>query len=122
MRYDTLFVVTGAHLSGRTITDRSGKRVGYPDKCWKVLLKQKRGQNENRQIWEFSADELQAVGFIFTNDRAGGQTKLLDAACTVAEVEQLTDFTFFRNLDPAVAAEVKSREPDATQWPGLAIN
>ena len=122
MRYDTLFVVTGAHLSGRTITDRSGKRVGYPDKCWKVLLKQKRGQNENRQIWEFSADELQAVGFIFTNDRAGGQTKLLDAACTVEKVEQLTGFTFFRNLDPAVAAEVKSREPDATQWPGLAIN
>lgn len=122
MRYDTLYVVTGAYLSGRTITDRSGKRVGYPSKCWKVLLKQKRGQNENRQIWEFSADELQAVGFIFDNNASSAKTKLLDAACTVKEVEQLTGFTFFRNLDPAVAAEVKSREPDATQWPGLAIN
>lgn len=123
MRYDTLFVVSGAHLvQGQYTYDRDGKKVAYPDKCWKVLLKQKRGQNENRQIWEFSADELQAVGFIFTNDRAGGQTKLLDAACTVKEVEQLTGFTFFRNLDPAVADEVKSREPDATQWPGLAIN
>lgn len=122
MRYDTLFVVSGVHLSGRTITDRSGKRVGYPDKCWKVLLKQKRGQNENRQIWEFSADELQAVGFIFDNNASSAETSLLKAACTVEEVEQLTGFTFFRNLDPAVAAEVKSREPDATQWPGLAIN
>ncbi len=119
MRYDTLFVVTGAYLSGWTITDRNGNRVGKPSKCWKVLLKQKRDQNLNRQIWEFSADELQAIGFIFTNDAAGGAMKLRDAACTVEEVEQLTGFTFFGNLDPAVAAEVKSREPDMSQWPGL---
>lgn len=122
MRYDTLFVVTGAHLSGRTITDRSGKKVGYPSKCWKVLLKQKRGLNENRQIWEFSADELQAIGFIFDNASSSADQKLLDAACSVEEVERLTGFTFFDNLDPAVAAEVKSRQPDATLWPGLAIN
>ena len=119
MRYDTLFVVTGAYLSGWTITDRNGNRVGKPSKCWKVLLKQKRDQNENRQIWEFAADELQAIGFIFTNDAAGGGMKLRDAACTVEEVEQLTGFTFFGNLDPAVAAELKSREPDMSQWPGL---
>lgn len=122
MRYDTLFVVTGVHLSGKTIRDKKGNEVGYPSKCWKVLLKQKRDQNENRQIWEFGADELQAIGFIFTNDRAGGEMKLSEAACTVEEVEQLTGFTFFENLDPAVAAEVKSREPDTAQWPGLAIN
>lgn len=122
MRYDTLFVVTGAHLTGRTITDRSGKKVGYPSQCWKVLLKQKRGLNENRQIWEFSADELQAIGFIFDNATSSADVKLLDAACSVEEVERLTGFTFFDNLDPAVAAEVKSREPDVTQWPGLAIN
>ena len=122
MRYDTLFVVTGAHLTGRTITDRSGKKVGYPSQCWKVLLKQKRGLNENRQIWEFSDDELQAIGFIFDNATSSADVKLLDAACSVEEVERLTGFTFFDNLDPAVAAEVKSREPDVTQWPGLAIN
>lgn len=120
MRYDTLFVVTGVHLSGRTITDREGNRVGYPDKCWKVLLKQRRGLNENRQIWEFSADELQAIGFIFTNDEAGGEMKLRDAACPVADVEALTGFTFFQNLDPAVADEVKRAEPDTSLWPGLA--
>ena len=119
MRYDTLFVVTGAHLTGATITDQSGKQVGNPDKCWKVLLKQKRGQNENRQIWEFSADELQAIGFIFPNDASSAEMKLLDAACPVAEVERLTGFTFFANLDPAVAEELRNREPDATQWPGL---
>lgn len=120
IRYDTLFVVTGVHLSGRTITDRDGKRIGYPDKCWKVLLKQRRNQNLNRQIWEFSADELQAIGFIFPNSEAGGEMKLREAACPVADVEALTGFTFFRNLDPAVAAEVKNQEPDVTLWPGLA--
>ena len=117
MRYDTLFVVTGtipgsAQVSGVTV----------PSMCWKVLLKQKRDQNENRQIWEFSADELQAIGFIFPNDRSGGEMTLREAACTVEEVEERTGFTFFENLDPAVADEVKSREPDFAQWPGLAIN
>ena len=119
MRYDTLFVVTGAHLTGATFSDRKGKQVGNPDKCWKVLLKQKRGLNKNRQIWEFSADELQAIGFIFPNNASSKDMKLRDAACTVAEVERLTGFTFFANLDPEVAEELRNREPDATQWPGL---
>lgn len=117
MRYDTLFVVTGALPGNEQVSG-----VSVPSKCWKVLLKQKRDQNENRQIWEFSADELQAIGFIFTNDRAGGEMKLIEAACTVKEVEELTGFTFFGNLDPAVADEVKSREPDIAQWPGLATS
>ncbi len=117
MRYDTLFVVTGAIPGSAQVSG-----VSVPSMCWKVLLKQKRDQNENRQIWEFAADELQAIGFIFTNDRAGGEMTLREAACTVREVEELTGFTFFGNLDPAVADEVKSREPDIAQWPGLAIN
>ncbi len=117
MRYDTLFVVTGALPGSAQI---SGVKV--PSKCWKVLLKQKRDQNENRQIWEFAADELQAIGFIFPNDRSGGEMTLREAACTVEEVERLTGFTFFENLDPAVAAQVKSQEPDIALWPGLATN
>lgn len=114
MRYDTLFVVTGTIPGSAQVSG-----VSVPSKCWKVLLKQKRDQNLNRPIWEFSADELQAIGFIFTNDAAGGKMSLQNAACTVEEVEQLTGFTFFGNLDPAVAAELKSREPDMSQWPGL---
>ena len=46
--------------------------------------------------------------------------KLRDAACPVADVEALTGFTFFQNLDPAVADEVKRAEPDTSLWPGLA--
>lgn len=117
MRYDTLFVVTGALPGSRQISG-----VSVPSKCWKVLLKQKRDQNENRQIWEFAADELQAIGFIFPNDRSGGEMTLREAACTVEEVERRTGFTFFENLDPAVAAQVKSQEPDIALWPGLATN
>ena len=84
--------------------------------CWKVMLRQ-RG-NENRPISDFSADELKAVGFLFTNDSDGAATPLREAACTVEEIEKLTGFTFFRNLDPDVAREVKGSY-DPGDWPGL---
>ena len=119
MRYDTLFVVTGAHLTGATVTDGAKNKVGKPSMCWKVLLKQKRDQNENRPIWEFAADELQAIGFIFPNEASSADMSLGEAACTVEEVERLTGFTFFANLDPEVADELKRREPDGEQWPGI---
>lgn len=116
VRYDTLFVVTGTHFDGRTITDRDGKRVGYPDKCWKVLLQQK--SNRNKQIWECTADELKAIGFIFPNSNAGEGMRLSEAACTVKEIEEQTGFTFFRNLDPGVADAVKNQK-NITDWPGI---
>ena len=43
---------------------------------------------------------------------------LREAACTVREIEELTGFTFFRNLDPGVAETVKGRM-DYSDWPGL---
>ena len=116
VRYDTLFVVTGTHFNGRTITDRSGKKVGYPDKCWKVLLQQK--SNQNKQIWECGADELKAIGFIFPNSNAGENMKLSEAACTVKEIEAQTGFEFFQNLDPAVADAVKEQKK-ISDWPGV---
>ena len=64
------------------------------------------------------ADELKAVGFLFTNDSDGAATSLREAACTVEEIEKLTGFTFFRNLDPDVAREVKGSY-DLGDWPGL---
>ncbi len=115
-RYDTLFVVTGTYFTGATITDRSGKRVGYPAKCWKVLLQQ-RG-NQNKQISAFAATELKAIGFIFTNNQAGADTALSTAACSVADVEALTGFSFFHNLDPTVATTVKGTLTKS-DWAGL---
>ena len=116
-RYDTLYVVTGASFKdpGATISNANGP-ITVPTHCWKVLLKQK--GNLNKQLWELEADEVKAIGFIFTNDAAGAGTSLLEAACTVGEVEQLTGFEFFPMLDPAVAGQVKNRLNTA-EWSGI---
>lgn len=116
IRYDTLFVVTGTHFDGTLSTDRDGKKVGYPDKCWKVLLQQK--SNQNKQIWECGADELKAIGFIFPNSSVAKDMRLSAAACTVEYIEEQTGFKFFQNLDPDVADAVK-KQKNIADWPGI---
>lgn len=104
--YDTLYVVTGAAFKSTKTIDNANGPIAVPSHCWKVLLRQ-RG-NQNRQISQFKADELKAIGFVFTNDDAGAATSIESAVRSVKEIEELTGFKFFRNLDPAVADAVKS--------------
>ena len=104
--YDTLYVVTGAAFKSTKTIDNANGPIAVPSHCWKVLLRQ-RG-NQNRQISQFKADELKAIGFVFTNDDAGAATS----------IEELTGFKFFRNLDPAVADAVKSQK-NLADWEGL---
>lgn len=106
--YDTLYVVTGAAFKSTKTIDNANGPIAVPSHCWKVLLLQ-RG-NQNRQISQFKADELKAIGFVFTNDDAGAATSIESAVRSVKEIEELTGFKFFRNLDPAVADAVKSQK------------
>ncbi len=107
--YDTLYVVTGAAFKSTKTIDNANGPIAVPSHCWKVLLRQ-RG-NQNRQISQFKeADELKAIGFVFTNDAAGAATSIESAVRSVKEIEELTGFKFFRNLDPAVADAVKSQK------------
>ena len=106
--YDTLYVVTGAAFKSTKTIDNANGPIAVPSHCWKVLLRQ-RG-NQNRQISQFKADELKAIGFEFTNDDAGAATSIESAVRSVKEIEELTGFKFFRNLDPAVADAVKSQK------------
>ena len=106
--YDTLYVVTGAAFKSTKTIDNANGPIAVPSHCWKVLLRQ-RG-NQNRQISQFKADELKAIGFVFTNDDAGAATSSESAVRSVKEIEELTGFKFFRNLDPAVADAVKSQK------------
>lgn len=106
--YDTLYVVTGAAFKSTKTIDNANGPIAVPSHCWKVLLRQ-RG-NQNRQISQFKADELKAIGFVFTNDDAGAATSIESAVRLVKEIEELTGFKFFRNLDPAVADAVKSQK------------
>ena len=114
--YDTLYVVTGAAFKSTKTIDNANGPIAVPSHCWKVLLCQ-RG-NQNRQISQFKADELKAIGFVFTNDDAGAATSIESAVRSVKEIEELTGFKFFRNLDPAVADAVKSQK-NLADWPGL---
>lgn len=106
--YDTLYVVTGAAFKSTKTIDNANGPIAVPSHCWKGLLRQ-RG-NQNRQISQFKADELKAIGFVFTNDDAGAATSIESAVRSVKEIEELTGFKFFRNLDPAVADAVKSQK------------
>ena len=106
--YDTLYVVTGAAFKSTKTIDNANGPIAVPSHCWKVLLRQ-RG-NQNRQISQFKADELKAIGFVFTNDDAGAATSIESAVRSVKEIEELTGFKFFRNLDPAVADAVISQK------------
>ena len=106
--YDTLYVVTGAAFKSTKTIDNANGPIAVPSHCWKVLLRQ-RG-NQNRQISQFKAAELKAIGFVFTNDDAGAATSIESAVRSVKEIEELTGFKFFRNLDPAVADAVKSQK------------
>lgn len=106
--YDTLYVVTGAAFKSTKTIDNANGPIAVPSHCWKVLLCQ-RG-NQNRQISQFKADELKTIGFVFTNDDAGAATSIESAVRSVKEIEELTGFKFFRNLDPAVADAVKSQK------------
>lgn len=106
--YDTLYVVTGVAFKSTKTIDNANGPIAVPSHCWKVLLRQ-RG-NQNRQISQFKADELKAIGFVFTNDDAGAATSIESAVRMVKEIEELTGFKFFRNLDPAVADAVKSQK------------
>ena len=106
--YDTLYVVTGAAFKSTKTIDNANGPIAVPSHCWKVLLRQ-RG-NQNRQISQLKADELKAIGFVITNDAAGAATSIESAVRSVKEIEELTGFKFFRNLDPAVADAVKSQK------------
>ena len=114
--YDTLYVVTGAAFKSTKTIDHANGPIAVPSHCGKVLLRQ-RG-NQNRQISQFKADELKAIGFVFTNDDAGAATSIESAVRSVKEIEELTGFKFFRNLDPAVADAVKSQK-NLADWEGL---
>lgn len=112
-RYDTLFVVTGAEFTTTTTINNANGPIAVPSHCWKVLLRQ-RG-DLNKQISELTADDLKAIGFVFTNDASGAATSIKEAARSVKEIEDLTGFKFFRNLSPEAADAVKSQK-DPADW------
>ena len=113
---DTLYVVTGAHFGGQhhssidsKTTDKSGNTCPTPTHYYKALLRTKKG-NTGKRIDEITdASEVRAIVFWFEHENTGDDTTITATDCiTVAELEEITGFTFFPMLDDAIETEVKS--------------
>ncbi|MBQ9138854.1 MAG: DNA/RNA non-specific endonuclease [Alistipes sp.] len=110
---DTLYVVVGTLFeNAKTFTAR-GRTITRPTHCYKLLLRTRSG-NTGKSIDQITnADDIKAIGFLFENESTASDYK--SAAVSIKEIESRTGFTFFRNLNPAIAAEVKSQK-NVSDW------
>lgn len=113
---DTLYVVTGAYFEGEhhssiadATSDNSGKSCPTPTYYYKALLRTKKG-NTGKSIAEITdASQLRAIAFWMEHANTGDDTSITSSDCiSVAELEEITGFTFFPMLDDSIEAEVKS--------------
>ncbi len=112
---DTIFVVTGTLFKNSpTFTSRE-RTITRPSHCFKLLLRTKSGTTRKKISDIKSASELKCIAFLFENTTAGASTSISQAVTSVAEIEELSGFTFFRNLDPSIADEVK-RQKNLSDW------
>ncbi len=101
---DTLYVVTGCYFENldESTKDKSGNVCPIPTNYFKVLLRTRNG-SLGKKIADCKASELKAIGF-WTANKSGQQ--LDGKLCkSVAEIEELTHFTFFPDVDASVKAQ-----------------
>lgn len=113
---DTLYVVTGCYYASTNITTTApgGMICPVPTNYFKVLLRTRSGSTGKR-IADCTADELRAIGF-WTDHRSYGDIDPPASICkSVAEIEELTGFTFFPNISGSAAASVKAQNAPS-QW------
>lgn len=105
---DTLYVVVGTLFEdGKTFTSR-GRNIARPSHCYKLLLRTKSG-NTKKSISEITdPNEVKAIGFLFTNE--SNAVSYQKAVVSIKEVEERSGFTFYQNLNPAIAESVKNQK------------
>ena len=104
---DTLYVVVGTLFEdGQKFTSR-GRTIARPSHCYKLLLRTKSGNTKKSISQITDASEIKAIGFIFENQSTAGSYE--SSTASIAEIEKRAGVTFFRNLNPAIAAEVKKQ-------------
>ena len=102
---DTLYVVTGCVLQTASdpeikyLKDNEGKNVAIPKAYFKVVLKYKPGEGNNGYA---------AIGFWFENRSYGDVNFSRSYARSVDDIEKLTGFDFFCNLDDNIEAAVEA--------------
>ncbi len=106
---DTLFVVVGTLFEDNKTVNRYSRTVSVPSHCFKLLLRTKKG-NSGKHISDItSAEELMCIGFLYENSGDSENTTMSSAAVSVAEIERRSGFSFFRNINPKIADEVKAQ-------------
>lgn len=105
---DTLYVVVGTLFeNARTFTAR-GRTITRPTHCYKLLLRTRSG-NTKKSISEITdPNEIKAIGFLFANE--SNAVSYQKAVVSIKEVEERSGFTFYQNLNPAVAESVKNQK------------
>ena len=106
---DTLFVVVGTLFESNKSVSKNGRTISVPSHCFKMLLRTKSGNTKKNIADIKSANELMCIGFIWENTSSSTDVELKDAAVSVAEIERRSGFSFYRNLDPSIAEEVKKQ-------------
>ncbi len=106
---DTLYCVTGNYGIREYATDQDGKRIAAPEYCFKVILRTRSGRTGKRIDRITDPSELKAIGYWAENSAASNNGNLRNYTKSVAEIEELTGYTFFPMLDEAVARQVKSQ-------------
>lgn len=107
-QYDTLYVVTGVILPPapaqfKYAADIDGNRSVIPEYFYKALLRKSKKTNE-----------FSSVAFLMENDDSN--VHYSDRVISVAELEKKTGFTFFPNLHPSMATEIKTNASLSPYW------
>lgn len=105
---DTLYVVVGNLFENSTKFNSRGRTITRPSHTYKILLRTVKG-NSGKSISEITdPSEIKAIGFLFEN--SSNAVSYDKAVVSIKDIEDRAGFTFFRNLNPAVAKEVKSQK------------
>ena len=118
---DTLYVVIGCYYDtftdgyGKTATPRKisfGGRsdVSMPTMFYYLLMRTKRG-NSGKSLKDCTADEIKCAAFVrtHTNDLKGQKVTSREMK-SIADIEQLTGFTFFPNVPNAPKTTFKASD------------
>lgn len=105
---DTLYVVVGTLFeNAKTFTAR-GRTITRPTHAYKLLLRTKSGNSKKSISQITDPNEIKAIGFLFANE--SNAVSYQQAVVSIKEVEERTGFTFYQNLNPAVAESVKNQK------------
>lgn len=105
---DTLYVVVGTLFENAKTFNARGRTITRPTHAYKLLLRTKSGNTKKNISQITNADEIKAIGFLFEN--ASNASDYKSAVVSIKEIEQRTGFTFYQNLNPAIADKVKSQK------------